>query len=79
MLSLKLITLDKKSVTYDYSPEDREAPGRITIDRETQEVIYAKKSEFESGHFDMYFIHAIRRVMDNIKQDEYPKQQFVGW
>ncbi|EOG9007084.1 hypothetical protein ACLKNH_000352 [Staphylococcus pseudintermedius] len=79
MLTLRLVHKDSNSVTYDYSPENREKPGRITMDIKTQKVIYVKKSEYEEGNFDMYLGHAFHRVKDNVKQDTYPIEQLVGW
>ncbi|EMC0206316.1 hypothetical protein U9W46_000837 [Staphylococcus pseudintermedius] len=79
MLTLKLISKDSEKVTYEYSPEDREKPGRITVDAKTQDVIYAKKSAYEEGSFDLYFIHAISRVRKNTKNNELPETELVAW
>ncbi|EMW6496560.1 hypothetical protein AAFE96_000476, partial [Staphylococcus pseudintermedius] len=54
-------------------------PGRITVDAKTQDVIYAKKSAYEEGSFDLYFIHAISRVRKNTKNNEFPETELVAW
>lgn len=78
VLDLKLISKEKKSVTYDYYPENQKVSGRITIGIDDLEILHVKKSEYDEDT-SKYIGHAIHRVTENIKNNKFPEIELVAW
>ncbi|WP_425254831.1 hypothetical protein [Mammaliicoccus sciuri] len=78
MLVLILVRKDEKSVTYDYYPNNEKVSGRITISIDDCEVLFAKNTEYDEGT-NNFLGHAIYRVTENIKNNEFPETDLVAW
>ena len=78
MLDLKLIEKKKNRVIYNYYPENEKIFGTIEIRIDDLEVIQANRSDYDKDT-STYLGHAIYRVSENIKNNEYPETQLVAW
>ncbi|PCF48458.1 hypothetical protein [Staphylococcus delphini] len=80
MLDLILVSKDEKSVTYNYYPNGSEKSGRVTIGINDLEIINHELSEYEKFYETRKYLgHAIHRIKENIKINEFPETELVAW
>lgn len=77
MLRLKLVEITSSKVVYNYYPENYVSYGTIVIDITNGEVLSVTIAKDDT--FEIYMNHAISKVEEFVKNNDYPEEQTVAW
>lgn len=77
MLRLKLVEITNSKVVYNYYPESYVSYGTIVIDITNAEVLSVTIAKDDT--FEIYMNHAISKVEEFVKNNDYPEEQTVAW
>ena len=78
MVKLFNISIVKDNISCDYTPEDCEKAGHVTMNIKSQEIIDVKYSEYEYGK-KSYVAHVRKKLVELTQLSEIPKEVIAVW
>ena len=78
MVKLFNISLNKNTISCDYTPENCTQAGHIAMDINTKEIINIEYSDYDYGK-NFYVSHVRRKLAEIINLPEIPKETISIW
>ena len=77
MNELKLLLSNEEHIVYQYTPESKGEPGKITVNRITGDVFLSVRAEQDgSGRYGQY---AVKRVKEYVAKKNLPIDAVQAW